>query len=317
MKRLFPKLLTVIFLITFINGHSQIFNKNRGIFDKSNGKMVQQIVQHNTIVDIPCKGAYASRLKESFKKYWTVNEVKFTDEGAKPEPQSAIFKPYIVNYLSSQGNETGANFPYFMYGQTDKDGFIGFDQMIAVFPITIYYEFNVLSDTNMYNATLLRLPYMVNTLNEMVNYLKTHGNDKGFTDTIEARGSRIAGKTMIIPADVIKEWNANPNMTALMSNNMNKGRKPMKERMWNILDESDISFAGKFKIMTNEEIMKLENSPEAGQYTIFLPAVDDKKYLEVYDLKTKELLYFEDIKMSVKIKSKDFERINKVAGLTK
>ena len=67
--------------------------------------------------------------------------------------------------------------------------------------------------------------------------------------------------------------------------------------------------------MTDTEIMKLEQSPDADKYTLFLPALDQQKFLMVYDLKTKELLYFDMVIMSMKIKGKDFEKLNKAAGL--
>lgn len=167
----------------------------------------------------------------------------------------------------------------------------------------------------MYSRSLLRIPYMVHTLNDMLTYLKTNGNDNGYYKTIDAKTSRIAGKTLLIPSDLTKEWDVNPNITALMKANLEAGNKEMKSIMASVLDAGEISFAGKHKIMSAEEIMKLEQSEDAGKYVLFLPAIDNKKYMMVYDLKTKELLYFETVTMGMRIKGKDFEKLNKAAGL--
>ena len=35
----------------------------------------------------------------------------------------------------------------------------------------------------------------------------------------------------------------------------------------------------------------------------------------VYDLKTRELLYYDHVNMGMKIKEKDFDKLNKAAGL--
>jgi hypothetical protein len=308
----------ILILICFsLSASAQIFNRSRGIFDKSNKKMVLQMIDKKTTVYVTGKSAYAQRMKKAFTDHWKVNPVQFAENNAKIsiESNSGVFKPVIISAINGRGNETSQNYPFFVYGQADSDGGIIMETLVAAFPITFLYEFDVLSDTNLYHRSLLRLPYMVSALNDMLTFVKTNGDDKGYVEAVEARASKIGGKTLIIPSDLIKEWDVNPNTTALMKNDLSKGRKPMKQIMYNILEESAISYAGKYKIMSNEEIIKLETSTEADKYTIFLPAIDDKKYLEVYDLKTKELLYFEDITMSMKIKSKDFGKLNKAAGL--
>ncbi len=315
--RIFARIacLGIIVCLSASPGTSQVFNNSRGIFDKSNKKMVQQLLDKTTTVYTSGKGPYAERLKEAFKNHWKINTFQFTDDASKKsiEANSAVLKPVIIYTINGRGNATSQNYPFYVYAQADKDGEISMESVIAAVPVNLYYEFDVLSDSNMYNRSLLRLPYMVRTLNEMLTYIKTHGNDKGYYDSIEARSARIGSKTLIIPSDLIKEWDVNPNMTGLMKS-IEKGRKPMKAIMYNVLEESAISYGGKYKIMSNEDIMKLETGPDADKYALFLPAISDKKYVEVYDLKTKELLYFEETMMSMKIKSKDFDKLNKAAG---
>jgi hypothetical protein len=111
------------------------------------------------------------------------------------------------------------------------------------------------------------------------------------------------------------EWDVNPNTTALMKANLDAGKKQMKAIMAAVLDPASISYAGKYKIMTTADILTLEQGPEAGKYALFLPAIDNKKYMMVYDLKTKELLYNETVTMGMRIKDKDFDKLNKAAGL--
>jgi hypothetical protein len=207
------------------------------------------------------------------------------------------------------------NHPFFIFGEAGSSGIVDGEGIVAAFPINgFHYEFNVVSDS-MYNRSLLRIPYMVHTLNDMLTHLKANGSENDYYKGIEAKSTRIASKTLLIPAELTTEWDVNPNTTALMKANLQAGKKSMKPIMAAILDAGSISYKGKYKIMPTAEILALEQSAEADQYSLFLPAINNKKYLMVFDLKTKELLYYEYANMGMKIKGKDFDKLNKAAGL--
>ena len=288
------------------------------IFDKNRGKNVQKLIAKTTHVYTYGNTPYTDRLKASFTSYWKISPFEYHDisEGLPSlESESAVFMPAVVG-LTIRDHETAMNHPFYVYGEAGKSGLVSGEAIIAAFPINgFHYEFDVVSATNMYNRCLLRLPYMVYNLNDMLTYIKTNGNDNGYFKGIEKKAERIASKTLIIPADLTTEWDVNPNTTALMKANLDAGKKSMKSIMAAVLSESDISFAGKYKIMKTEDILKLEQSADADKYSLFLPAINNSKYIMVYDLKTKELLYFDKVTMGMRIKEKDFDRLNKAAGL--
>jgi hypothetical protein len=187
------------------------------------------------------------------------------------------------------------------------------EMIIAAMPISGYhYEFNVKSDS-MYNGSLLRLPYMIYNLNDMVTWLKTKGDDKGYLSSIEAKNSRIASKTILIPSELLTKWDVGPNTIAMMKS-LEAGRNTSKSIMHAILEQSDITYKGKYKIMSSAEIMNLETSDKAGEYALFLPAINNHRHFMVYDLKTKEMLYYDMVKMGMEVKSKDFDKLNKAVG---
>lgn len=312
--------LAALFSFSFVVStsiHAQIFNHSRGIFDKKNKKMVQELLDKTTYTFLLGDEQFTTRLKDAFVNYWTVNKYQFIgDKMGVPlnHDFSAVFNPTIITAINGRGNTTTQSYPFLVYGKTDATGMLDMENVITAFPVNLYYEFDVLNDKNMFQRSLLRLPYAVKNLNEMLLHIKSGADDKAYYEMIEKRSSQLANKTLIIPADLVKEWDVNPNLTALMSG-FDKGKKPMKKMMYNVLEANDISYKGKYKVMTDEEIIQLEKSGNAGDYCLFLPAIADKKYIMVYDLKTKDLLYYEDIMMSMKIKSKDFEKLNKAAGL--
>jgi hypothetical protein len=301
----------LIFFVCTASAHAQIFDKNRG-------KNVQKLIAKTAHVYTYGNTPFTDRLKSSMKDYWKISAFEFHDvSGGLPslEDESAVFMPGVVS-LTVRDNETAMNSPFFVYGEAGTSGLVSGEAIIAAFPINgFHYEFDVLNEKNMYSRSMLRLPYMVYNLNDMLTYIKTNGSDNGYFKGIEKKTGSIAAKTMIIPADLTAECDVNPNTTALMKNRMEAGRKPMKAIMAAVLSEGDISFAGKYKIMKTEDIVKLEQSADADKYTLFLPAINNSKYLMVFDLKTKELLYYDKVLMGMKIKEKDFDKLNKAAGL--
>jgi hypothetical protein len=294
------------------------FSVQAQIFDKTRGKNVQQLLNQSTHVYTAGKGVYTDRLTAAFNSYWKITPFEYHDiSGGLPslESGSSVFMPAVVG-LTVRDHATAMNNPFYVFGAAGSSGMVSGESIVAAFPINgFHYEFDVKNEANMYSRCMLRLPYIVYNLNDMLACIKTNGDEKGYFKTIEAKSSRIAGKTMLIPSDLTTEWDVNPNTTALMKGKMEAGRKEMKAIMDAPMKEENISFGGKYKVMKTEDIIKLEQSPEANKYTLFLPAIDNKKYILVYDLATKELLYYEDVNMSMKIKEKDFEKLNKAAGL--
>ncbi len=287
-------------------------------FDRSRGKNVMKIIDSKVIVHAGQSPAFNDRMKKAFSDYWKVSPYEIYDPTKTYERGSneslAAFMPGIVG-LMVRGHETSMNHPFFVYGEARKDGTVADDAFIGVFPVNgFHYEFDPRAKYY-YDRALLRIPYMVYNLNDMLTYLKSKENEKGYDDYISAKTNRLAKKTLIIPKDLVTEWDVNPATTALMKGRIEAGQKDMKEIKAAVLDEGDISYGGKFKVMSNEEILKLELGTDAGNYALFLPAINHHKYIMVFDMGTKELLYFETVTMGMRIKGKDFDKLNKAAGL--
>lgn len=287
------------------------------IFDKTRGKNVQKLISEPVTVYTSSPGAYTDRLKAAFKDYWKITPYNFVNinDASKDVKGTPVFMPAIVG-ITIRGNNSGINYPFYVYGEANGSGTVDGEAIVAAFPINSYfYEFDAKAD-DIYAGSILRLPYIVYNLNDMLTWLKTNSNEKGYDKYIEEKSTRLAGKTLLIPAELTKEWDINPNSTALFKGKLSAAKKSMREMMVTFLEEADISFAGKYKVMPTAEIMKLEQSADAGKYALFMPALDEKRYIVAYDLKTKELLYFEYVSgLGSKIKSKDFDKLNKAAGL--
>ena len=293
-----------------------ILTASAQIFDKTRGKNVKKLYSQTTHIYTAGKGAYTDRLTAAVNSYWKITPVEFNDiSNGLPslESGSSVFMPAVVG-LTVRDHATSMNNPFYVFGEAGSSGKIDGEAIVAAFPVNgFHYEFDVRAD-NMFDRCLLRLPYIIYNLNDMLTYLRDNGDEKGYFKTIEAKSNRIANKTLLIPSDLVTEWDVNPNTTALMKGKLEAGKKEMKAIMDAPMNESAISFGGKYKVMKTEEIIKLEQSADADKYALFLPAIDNKKYILVYDLKTKELLYYEDVNMSMKIKEKDFDKLNKAAG---
>lgn len=287
------------------------------IFDKTKGKNVQRLYNQTTNVYLYGEGPYSERLKNAFNSHWKITPFKFHDisKGLPSlESESSVFMPVVVGLLV-RDHATAMNHPFYVFAEGGTSGRVNAEGIVAAFPVNgFHYEFDVTADS-MYSRTLLRAPYIVYTLNEMLTYLKEKGSDKDFFKTIDSRTAEMTGKTLLVPAELLSEWNVNPNVTALMKADLKAGQKPMKQILAAILEQGEISYGGMYKVMPTTDILKLEQSAEAGKYTLFLPAINDKKYIMVFDLQTKKLLYYETVGSGMKIKEKDFNKLNKAAGL--
>jgi hypothetical protein len=311
LMRNYAKTLVAVLLV-ILSGTSS----SAQIFDFTKGKKAEKLINQNLIVCSYGKGAYNQRLTDAFNAYWKVTPFKIYDTKYNLpsfEEGSTIFMP-IVYGLKVRDHETSMNNPFYILagtGSARPDP----DMIVAAMPINgFHYEFNVKSDS-MYNGSLLRLPYLVYNLNDMISHLKTKGDDKGYFSAIEAKNTRIASKTMLIPSELLDKWDVGPNTMAMMKASLEAGKKSTKSIMHAILERADITYKGKYKIMSSADIMKLEATEEAANYTLFLPAIDNHRYFMVYDLKTKEMLYYDMVKMGMEVKSKDFDKLNKAVGL--
>ena len=295
------------------------------IFMKEGEKNLKKMLSRTVLVVNGLTEDYDRRMSKAFKDYWTVTpfiSAYESDSAGKKVAKSAInkdedlfknfsyFKPMVMgdvyknNFVSGYTNP-GIYRPYFIFGIEESYSETTGEYMGVKFPIdAFYFEFDVTDTLNKFKRCLLRLPYMVYNLNDMLAFYKKNNSIKGYESYVDEKAKRIATKTLLIPKNLITEYDVIPNTNALNTINQKKSYYA------SILDIDKIGFEGKYLIKTADEIMKLEQRPEAGNYALFLPALDDKKYMMVYDLKTKELLYFESVNMSLKIKDKDFKKLN-------
>ena len=226
-------LLAVCILAITMNGYGQFFDKNTG-------KNVMKVIESPVIVHNTQSKAFNERMKTAFTDYWKVSPFQLLEgSGAAPVVQGstyAAFMPAIVG-LSVRGHETSMNNPFFIYGEASASGNINGEGIIGVFPVNgFHYEFDPKA-TNYYDRAMLRIPYIVYNLNDMLQYLKDKGKDNGFDDYIKSKNTRLAKKTLIIPSDLVTEWDVNPATTALMKGRIEAGQKDMKEIKAAVLDE--------------------------------------------------------------------------------
>ncbi len=276
-------------------------------------KDVEKLISQKVAVMYNDPGPFSDRVKAAFKNYWTVSPYTF-GFGDKNGP---VFGPEVIMALNSAGGSNGS-VPYFVYGRSESYGSVEPDQVLAYFPINaLFFEFDARAK-NVFKGSLLRIPYIVYNLNDMLTRLKTNGSTKGYEKYLEEKSSRIAGKTLLIPKELTQKWDINPNAEAFFRGSMSAANKKMKEFLITPLPESILSdYAGKYKVMAAEEIMALEDSADAGNYALFMSSIDQGRVIQVFDLKTKELLYIDKTKTitSQEVKGKDFKKISKAAGL--
>lgn len=316
----FGQIMMAVLLTTVVNApaHTQIY-------DKWKGKNIEKLYNQTTHIILEREGNFYERLKKAFEEYWKITPYELHNKSKglpRLEPSSSVFAPGFVTLTKKRtvpglgtSSTTIFGYPFFVFGEANQSGTISGEGIVAAFPINAFhYEFDVRSDS-MFSGSLLRIPYVIRTLHDMLANLKENKSDKDYFKTVGARSSSIGKKTLIIPADLVKKWDVNPNTTAFMNADLDAGKKKMKAINHAMLEENGIGYRGQYKIMSTEEILKLEQSEDAGNYTLFLPAISDHQYVMVFDLKTKELLYFEMDKMGMRIQSKDFDKLNAAAGL--
>ena len=306
------------------------FISSAQVFIKEGEKNLKKMLSRTVSVETGFNEEYNRRMSKAFKDYWSVTPFISryeSDSAGKKVAESALkntdelftkftyFKPQVIsvenknNFKSTTFVSSGIYRPYFIFGMNESYIEAKFEDMgVKFFVDAFYYEFDATNTKNAFQRCLLRLPYMVYNLNDMLTYYKKNNSTKGYESYVDEKAKRIATKTLLIPKNLFTEYDVVPNSNALNTTNQKK------TYFASILDIDKIGYSGKYLIKTADEIMKLEQSPEAGNYALFMPALDDKKYMMVYDLKTKELLYFESTNMSFKIKDKDFKKLNNAIG---
>lgn len=81
--------------------------------------------------------------------------------------------------------------------------------------------------------------------------------------------------------------------------------------MMSLIDSADLAgYGGKVKILPFKEIDQLAVSGEANKYALFSPLITDRKYVFVFDLETKQLIYADNALMSMQVNKKDIKKLN-------
>ena len=115
----------------------------------------------------------------------------------------------------------------------------------------------------------------------------------------------------------MKEYDINKAILAQMSGGFGGkvigSKKPV---MQSILTEKDLAaYKGNYKILPFARIEELASSKDAANYALLNPLINDLKFMLVYTLDKKELIYIEKDFMSQRVKEKDIKELNKAAGL--
>lgn len=259
-----------------------------------------------------------TRIREAFQKYWNATPFVVcskTDSVFRTADKKANFAEFNAGIISVyyHDNPSGQNYANFVLSLLNRDHGRIFEASL-VSPINAFhYEWTA---SNNFDRSFDRVDYMVYNMNDQMNLLKDDKfKIKDYEDYVNKKATRLAQKTLLVPKELMSPYNVTPNTVAMMTYNGGKaiGAKTVINRTIVDLDAM-ASYRGKYKVMPFKDIEALSQSAMADKYALFIPTINDRKYVLVFDVKTKELIYTDAVKMSWEIKSKDMEAINKAAG---
>jgi hypothetical protein len=292
-------------------------------------KSYDETLNSTVLVVLKYSDSLNNRIKAAFQKYWTATPYTFVSKNYKDtlkpvrgQRQYSVFEGNVirvveVNMQTQVEKGTPDAWPGFYLAPLDQKKEPVVENIFVRSAVnSFYYEW---SKEKEFENCFYRMDFIVKQANDIVKLIKT---DKGsdysdYKKQVNARASTLSTKTLLIPEELTKEYDINKAILNLFE--LGLGGKPIasKKPIWEtMIKANDIStYKGKAKVLPVSEIEKLANSPEAGEYALFSPVINDMKIVFVYDLATKELIYTDQVMVSQKIKDKDFKELNKSAGL--
>lgn len=299
------------------------------IVEMAKEKYYEGTLNSTVIVVLKYSDSLNKRIKESFEKYWTVTPFVFADKDYKKEVKVAG-KTYAVfdgstarvverDYSKPVPEDRGTFYawPGFYLVPLDKKNEGDVDLICVRGPVNSwYYEYSWTSFN--FENCYYRVPYIVKTMNDAIAFLKSpeKKTEKNYEKQVNTKSVVLKGRTLLVPQELLKEYDVNKAMVAQMSAGMGgKIAASKKPVMQSIITEADLkAYKGEYKVLPYAEIEKLGNSGEASKYALFSPIVNDYKFVKVYTLDNKELVYIEKDLVSQRVKEKDIKEMNSTIG---
>ncbi|MDB5251405.1 MAG: hypothetical protein JWP27_574, partial [Flaviaesturariibacter sp.] len=210
---------------------------------------------------------------------------------------------------------TFANWAAYFLTPLDKKGKPDVELSMAWGPSNMfYYEWSPESGLE---HSYYRVDYIVRQVNDVLEYRRQNpkAGNRDFTAWIDAKARQLSSKTLLVPAELLEKYDIWKITRAQMESGVGKVYTSKKRIFKTLVDETDLSgFGGKTRILPYADIERLAQSPEASQYALFSPLVNDQKYIFVFDLATKEMLYVDSGLLSMEVTKKDIKELNAKAG---
>jgi len=292
-------------------------------------KSYDETLNSTVLVVLKYSDSLNNRIKTAFQKYWTATPYTFVTKNykdtlkpVKGQRQYSVFEGTVVrvvevNMQTQVEKGTPDAWPGFYLAPLDQKKEPVVENIFARSAVnSFYYEW---SKEKEFENCFYRIDFIVKQANDILLLIKA---DKGadysdYKKQVNAKASTLGSKTLLIPEELTKEYDINKAILSLFE--LGLGGKPIasKKPIWETMIKTDdlTTYKGKTKVLPVHEIEKLAHSPQASEYALFSPVINDMKIVFVYDLASKDLIYTDEVMVSQKIKDKDFKELNKAAGL--
>jgi len=299
------------------------------IQELAKAKNYDETLNANLLVVLKYSDSMNLRLKEAFQKYWTVTPYSFVDKSYKDSIRPlkgqrayAVFEGTIVrvvqvNMETQIEKGTPTSWPGFYVAPLNQKKEPQVDLICARSAVnSFYYEW---SKEGGFENCYYRIDFIVKQANDILSYIKANrsGDRSDFRKYVNQKAVALREKTLLVPEELTKPYDINKANLDLMEYGLGgrpvASKKPIMQQMLQADDLAD--YKGRVKILPYAEIARLSTSPQAKEYALFSPVVNDMKIVFIYDLATKELIYTDETFMGLKVKGKDFKELNKAAGL--
>jgi hypothetical protein len=315
------------FLIICLVAYNISFSQ---IVELAKDKYYDGTLNSTVLVVLKYSDSLNKKIKSSFEKYWTVTPYKFVNSNYKDTLKTgakiiySVFDGNVVRVVQVNMERPGDlargtpdSWPGYYLVPLDQQKKEQVDLIAVRGPVnSFYFEWTPESG---FENTYYRVDYIVKSMNDGLQFLKFSGKKSmnDYEKQVNRKTATLKDRTLLIPAELIKEYDINRAILAQMSGGFGgkviASKKPV---MQSIITEKVLSeYKGKYKILPFAEIEKIAETDKAPEYALFTPLINDLKFLFIYTLDKKELIYIEKDFMSQKVKEKDLKALNKAAGL--
>lgn len=302
----------------------------KGQFVELSSKAYDQTLNSTVLVVLKYSDSLNARIKNAFNKYWTATPFQFVTEkysdtlkAGKGKPLFSVFEGTLAKTVSVTTSNTGqhsekgtfANWWSYFLVPLNKEKKPEGELVAAWAPINLfYYEWE---PERPYENTIHRIDFIVKQVNDVLEFIRQNrkGDVKDFEQIVNRKTSLLKNKTLLVPQELLEKYDIWKVIYQQMEAGVGKVYTSKKPIYKNLVTKEDLeNYAGKYKVLSYNEIDKLADSPEAGQYALFSPLVNDRKYIFVFDLASREIIYIDKAMMSVEVNKKNIKHLNQQAG---